>query len=476
MPPYSEPVNLNPIVETPPVFTDTGAFPNGTIIDSKFLQTAALANYNIRAIAYDSVNDEIFALDTDAGNISIIVYSGYNNTVARTLAPAPGIPSSSTTGNGMVYRAGYVYLVMARGDGTVKKIDAQTGVVVSTVDFNTLDLAVSGAGTKIYIDIRSNGDLVAVGRKQSTGNGVIYVMQGISNVIKKDFPTGSGGALLAPQAFCLVYDDFHFTVTGGVYVMDDDALTATKILDVSLPGLPPATDYFGCTRIQYNGEEHIIFVNNVGGGTTFNTQVSARVDLGEAFTGSSGKALQTKAVYSFYITGPNTITDPTLNDGGQGAKTIVLPDYSAPPVGTVQGYVSLEYDGNLYVVRSLDPALANQVYTDLSRVASGSTDQSALGFDTWRVNNTARPVFVEATIRAQTDGVTNGAVKMDVDESGGTAVDYYQRTIAHSAAGAGVNQVGNFSMYIPPGGSYRINNQSDPNAANSIISLREIVQ
>jgi len=353
------------------------------------------------------------------------------------------------------------------------KINAQNGVVVDTIDFTVIDMDV-GSGAYTILDIRSNGDLVINCKRASSSAGAIYVMKGISTTIKKAYPKSG------LSAFCLVSDDFHFVIindnTGGVYSMDDDNVTVTKIIDIALPNLPPATDYFGCTRIQYNGEEHIVFVNNVGGGTTFNTQVSARVDLGEAFTGTSGKTLQTKTVYSFYITGPNTITNPTLNDGGQGAKTIVLPDYSAPPVGTVQGYVSLEYDGNLYVVRSLDPALANQVYTDLSRVASGSTDQSALGFDTWRVNNTARPVFVEATIRAQTDGVTNGAVRMDVDESGGTAVNYYQRTIAHSAAGAGVNQVGNFSMYIPPGGSYRIFNQSDPNAANTIVSLREIVQ
>lgn len=98
----------------------------------------------------------------------------------------------------------------------------------------------------------------------------------------------------------------------------------------------------------------------------------------------------------------------------------------------------------------------------------------ALGFGSWRVPSADRPVLVQVSILAQTDGTTSGEVKVDVDESGGTTADYsLSGAFVGSTAGAGASSENSTMFLIPPGGSYRYRNVGDPNTANSVQTQRE---
>lgn len=103
---------------------------------------------------------------------------------------------------------------------------------------------------------------------------------------------------------------------------------------------------------------------------------------------------------------------------------------------------------------------------------TGSADPG-LAFDTWRTPNADRGTLVSVSVVAVTDGTNLGSIEMNVDESGGTIRDYFFDVFASGNFSSGTGVVGNFSFFVPAGGSYQIENASDPDANNRIDTVRE---
>lgn len=239
----------------------------------------------------------------------------------------------------------------------------------------------------------------------------------------------------------------------------------------------------------------------------------------DAYTGNSGRTLASGEVYVWDFQSANTTTTPTLNDNGQGAKTIKTRDGSALWAGAIDGPHRLEYDGTDYLL--LDPVAVHsftansivkrgsdgrvratkidtglgsmEVGIDEDNMASdsdtavptqqsvkayaltgpGTSSDPSLAFDAWRTPNANRPTFVMVDTNTQTNGTTSGQVWFEVDESGGTTPDYKFVAIANANAGSGHSIRGVFFVLVPSGGAYRIKNQADPNSTNSISDHRE---
>lgn len=107
---------------------------------------------------------------------------------------------------------------------------------------------------------------------------------------------------------------------------------------------------------------------------------------------------------------------------------------------------------------------------------TSSTDPS-LAFDTWRTPNANRPVLVTVTVSVFTNGSLFGRVDVFVDESGGTTSDYiYEIAFVDDDWSSGTSN-GQYTatFLVPSGGSYRIQNASDPTGTNSIRAHREFV-
>lgn len=94
----------------------------------------------------------------------------------------------------------------------------------------------------------------------------------------------------------------------------------------------------------------------------------------------------------------------------------------------------------------------------------------------WRTPNSNRPVLVTVYAYTQTDGVDNSNVTMLVDESGGTTSDY-SMIIAGSDQDlpSGSTLYGTSSVYIPAGGSYRIDTNQPGSSVAVISTHREFV-
>lgn len=107
----------------------------------------------------------------------------------------------------------------------------------------------------------------------------------------------------------------------------------------------------------------------------------------------------------------------------------------------------------------------------------GTTTAPAPGFGTWTTADANRPAEIEVDATAQTDGTSRGEVVVDVDESGGTTADY-SLTVAYidpdNATGAQDKDA--LTAYIPAGAQYQVRNASDPNAANTINTVRQITK
>lgn len=119
---------------------------------------------------------------------------------------------------------------------------------------------------------------------------------------------------------------------------------------------------------------------------------------------------------------------------------------------------------------------SNGVFDANNRVArqpTGSSDPG-LAFDTWRTPNSTFATDVSVRAFAETDGSSAGFINLEVDESGGTTYDYILR-VAFADAGLGSGGLGDSttSTVIPPGASYRVTNQSDPNNGNTTGAIRE---
>jgi hypothetical protein len=106
----------------------------------------------------------------------------------------------------------------------------------------------------------------------------------------------------------------------------------------------------------------------------------------------------------------------------------------------------------------------------------GPTSAAAPGFGAWRQADADKPALVTVAATAETDGTNDGEVVLDVDEDGDGVADYtlpLVDVVADHAAGTAFADV-IASLYLPAGGEYQVRNVSDPNAVNSIDTVREV--
>jgi len=108
-------------------------------------------------------------------------------------------------------------------------------------------------------------------------------------------------------------------------------------------------------------------------------------------------------------------------------------------------------------------------FADIMQSPSESTDPE-LAFDTWR-QPPESPTFVSMSVRLNPGAATEARVEVEVDEGGGTTVDYaFELSAAEGLAG---NRSRSMSILLPDGGAYRVTNASDPDGANAITTHRE---
>lgn len=106
----------------------------------------------------------------------------------------------------------------------------------------------------------------------------------------------------------------------------------------------------------------------------------------------------------------------------------------------------------------------------------GNSSEVALAFDSPRVPNSNRPVFLVVEASAFTDGSIHGDVRLKVDEGSDASYDYFH-SVAFSPEelGSGAAVSATTSTIIPAGGGYAIENTDDPTGNNAINSIREFV-
>jgi len=135
-------------------------------------------------------------------------------------------------------------------------------------------------------------------------------------------------------------------------------------------------------------------------------------------------------------------------------------------------YTKGEIDADRYTKTEADDRFAKQ---------PGSSTDPGLAFNTWRNPSNARgddrPTLVEIRGRAETDGTNTAYIQAEVDESGGTTLEYITftaRADANWSNGAQAMEYGSFT--VPAGGTYQIKNGNDPNGNNRIDDHREFIR
>lgn len=109
----------------------------------------------------------------------------------------------------------------------------------------------------------------------------------------------------------------------------------------------------------------------------------------------------------------------------------------------------------------------------LIALTDGGSDSVSLSLDTWRTPNADRPVIAQIGVRLSPSGTTAAQVSVQVDESGGTSLDYDFGGSA--AAGLGADRERLWTIYIPPGGSYQVSEIVAGDGNNAITVVREWV-
>lgn len=106
----------------------------------------------------------------------------------------------------------------------------------------------------------------------------------------------------------------------------------------------------------------------------------------------------------------------------------------------------------------------------------GPTSSAAPGFGTWRQASADAPALVTVAATAETDGAASGEVLLDVDEDGDDAAEYTLSVVEvvadHAAGTAFADALA--GVYLPASAQYRVQNSSDPNANNSLDTIREV--
>lgn len=226
----------------------------------------------------------------------------------------------------------------------------------------------------------------------------------------------------------------------------------------------------------------------------------------DAFQADLGRDVETGEIFIVDFDSANTTTTPTFeNTGGTPAGALTITDIAGNalwasaingvhelqyasgtdtylllnPLGTASGInnapMTRDSSGRCRVSDpSADKDIANKIWTQTEHLqVPGTSSDPALALNTWRTPNANRPVQVVVELRVQTDGTTSGELSFDVDESGGTTVDFGLRIIADAAGGSDFDIVTPVTWTIPAGGSYKIDNVSDPNSVNAIEDHRE---
>lgn len=103
----------------------------------------------------------------------------------------------------------------------------------------------------------------------------------------------------------------------------------------------------------------------------------------------------------------------------------------------------------------------------------GETETAPKTFGSWLAPPDGFGAWVVLEVTLDPSGTTDAVVEIGVDESGGEAADYTLAMLA--AAGLGANPPEARTFYVPPGGSYRVRNVSDPNGSNSFDVHRRVV-
>lgn len=98
----------------------------------------------------------------------------------------------------------------------------------------------------------------------------------------------------------------------------------------------------------------------------------------------------------------------------------------------------------------------------------------ALAFGVWRIPNPARPVLVMVSMSVTATSLAVASVRIDADRDGGTVPDDTRELSA--PADTGGPSKGELTIWVPPGGSYRIVNVANPAAANAILEINEVAQ
>lgn len=165
------------------------------------------------------------------------------------------------------------------------------------------------------------------------------------------------------------------------------------------------------------------------------------------------------------------------------ALGLVAIGYTAPiaVLKAVSGTAQAAATDDLTVPGTLD---AGTVSTD-SGVIDGSKDipgvpssssNPVLSFDSWRQAASSRPAMIFVQTGCVTDGSTDARITLSVDESGGTAPDYFPNIArAPSELGDGGRMDDLTAYMLPAGAQYRVDNTGDPRGQNTLDQVFEFV-
>lgn len=136
-------------------------------------------------------------------------------------------------------------------------------------------------------------------------------------------------------------------------------------------------------------------------------------------------------------------------ESGDGASQINIPDTVSIDEATIDGNTALRFT---------------------------ALDETEPSFDTGITPNANRPTLVIVSARAETDGTTQGYVRLRIDQGAdGAFEENHGVTMAPPSLSDGSQVNGTASAVIQAGGEYQINNVADPNNNNLILSVQELV-
>jgi len=131
-----------------------------------------------------------------------------------------------------------------------------------------------------------------------------------------------------------------------------------------------------------------------------------------------------------------------------------------------------------YVTGSSNSELSNETVVSPASdiLVSGDIDGTIAlspGFDTFTQVSANHPALLTATTEAVTDGSTSAAIKLAVDESGGTTADYtFIVNFSPGSGSSGESGFNTISVLLPAGAQFEIRNSDDPRGENQIRTMR----